>query len=682
VDKRTKREIRAERRRKAQPGRVTRLAHETLEERRLLAIDTMTLGLMAPPPPPVEAAAMTSEVAPIDGVGNNLDNPDWGSAGIQLLRNTTVEYADGIDDPAGTDRPSAREISNAVSAQSESITNSNSMTDLVWLWGQFIDHDIDLTVGADPTETFNIEVPTGDPHFDPFGTGTVEIGLSRSDYDEVTGHSFDNPRQQINSITAFLDGSVIYGSDAERAAALRSFSGGRMATSDGDLLPFNTAGLDNAGGPSDTLFLAGDIRANENVALTAMHTVWVREHNQLADEIAAANPTLSDEEIYQAARRIVVAQLQAITYNEWLPTLLGRGAIGRYQGYDATVNPGIANVFSTAMYRFGHSMLSSELLRLNNDGTTAAEGSLALQDAFFAPDELTEHGIDSLLRGAVENLAQEIDTQVVDDVRNFLFGPPGAGGFDLASLNIQRGRDHGLVDYAQVRVDYGLAPVTSFDAITSDVELANKLEQLYGDVNNIDAWVGALAEDHFHDASMGELAYTVIADQFTRIRDGDRFWYQNTFCGEELREIQATTLADVIERNTNLTDLRDNVWTTGGDQDSGRPDRPQRPPFFHRHDEPGPRPAAHHAHHHHRHHHPRRSEQEPVEPAGDPSVVVTAADEVFAEMARRGPRRGALLGDTLTSGEPAAPSNMSPTSIDAAMEELFGAMEMERRRRR
>ena len=495
----------------------------------------------------------------IDGTGNNLENPEWGSTDEQLLRLTTVEYADGISQPGGDDRPSAREISNAVAAQTTTEANDRLLTDIAWLWGQFIDHDIDLTENSDPAESYYIDVPAGDSYFDPGGSGHGVIVLNRSDYDHDTGTSTENPRQQINQITAFLDGSVIYGSDGERAAQLR-FDGGMLETSEGDLLPFNEAGLANAGGTSTSLFLAGDVRANENAALTAMHTLWVREHNHWAEQVAAEDPSLNDEEIFQQARRIVTAELQAITYNEFLPALLGYDVIDAYAGYDHSVNPGIANVFSTAAYRFGHSMLSSELLRLNNDGTTADEGNLSLQSAFFAPHEITENGIDSVLLGATAQIANEIDTQVVDDVRNFLFGAPGSGGFDLASLNIQRGRDHGLADYNQTRVDVGLDPVESFSDITSDPELTATLEALYGDVNNIDVWVGGLAEDRVAGSSLGELFTTIIADQFQRIRDGDSNWYQKVFAGRELRQIEETTLSDVIRRNTEITELRGNVF--------------------------------------------------------------------------------------------------------------------------
>ncbi|MCA9067176.1 MAG: peroxidase, partial [Planctomycetaceae bacterium] len=183
-------------------------------------------------------------------------------------------------------------------------------------------------------------------------------------------------------------------------------------------------------------------------------------------------------------------ELQAITYNEFLPALLGNGAIDAYSGYDSTVNPGIANVFSTAAYRLGHSLLSPTLQRLNADGTTAAEGNIELRNAFFNPSELAATGIDSLLQGGAAQLAQELDNQIVDDVRNFLFGPPGSGGFDLASLNIQRGRDHGLADYNQTRVDYGLAPVTSFEEISSNPDVVAALQSVYSSVDEIDVWVG------------------------------------------------------------------------------------------------------------------------------------------------------------------------------------------------
>ena len=494
----------------------------------------------------------------IDGSGNNPENADWGMAGAELLRVSLPAYADGRSTPGGEERPSPRIISNAVSAQTTEKLNARRLSSMVWQWGQFLDHDISLTPAMSPVEPLAIDVPPGDPHFDPHNTGSQTIGLNRSIYDDAVP---DFSREQLNLLTSFIDGSNVYGADSERAQRLRTLSGGRLKTSDSGLLPFNDEGLPNDGGSDATFFVAGDVRANEQVGLIALHTLFVREHNRLADEFSANDPSLSDEELYQRARAIVVAELQAITYNEFIPALLGIEALEDYSGYDDTINPGISNLFSTAAYRFGHSMLPAELLRLDEAGQPIAAGHIALRDAFFAPDEIVQHGIEPVLRGLVHQQAQEIDTQVVDDVRNFLFGPPGAGGFDLASLNIQRGRDHGLPAYSQLREDYGLASPNSFTDVTSDVALAAALEDVYaGDVDQIDPWVGFLAEDHVAGASVGPLAFRVLADQFHRLRDGDQYWYQRMFSGAELAELEQTTLARVIQRNTSVSGLPSNVF--------------------------------------------------------------------------------------------------------------------------
>ncbi|MFO0904008.1 MAG: peroxidase family protein [Pirellulales bacterium] len=499
----------------------------------------------------------------LDGVGNNLANPQWGSTEEAFLRIAPAEYADGASAPAGADRPSARAVSNALAAQGDAdIPNSRNLSAFIYAWGQFLDHDIDLTDSAVPSESFPITVPDGDPQFDPQGTGAAVIPLSRSIYDATTGTSAANPRQQTNAISAFVDASQIYGSDATRAAALRTFSGGQMKTSDGDLLPYNTADLPNAaipGVPADQFFVAGDVRANENVELLALHTLFVREHNRTAKGLAAANPTWNDEKLYQEARRIVTAEVQAITYNEFIPALVGANALKPYQGYRANVNPGISNEFATAAFRLGHSLLGSDIEFLDNQGNEVHD-PVALRDAFFNVDLLEETGIDPILKYLASDNAQEIDVKVIDDVRNFLFGPPGAGGLDLAALNIQRGRDHGLADYNAVRVAFGLRPVTKFSEITRDPALQTLLRDTYGSVNNIDLWVGGLAEDHVPGASVGPTFQRILTEQFQRLRDGDRYWYEREFRGVELKQIRSTTLADVIRRNTETTNLQDNVF--------------------------------------------------------------------------------------------------------------------------
>lgn len=534
-----------------------------------LALPATAAG--AAPAPPATPIAPPTPGYSVDGGGNNALHPTWGAAGIALLRRARAAYADGVSAAAGASRPSARAVSNALSAQTTGITNDRNLSDFVYVWGQFLDHDINLT--STGSERLPIAVPAGDPSFDPTSTGTTTISFSRSVAATGTGTSTANPRQQTDSVTGFVDGSQVYGSDATRAAALRSFTGGRLRTSDGRMMPFNTDGLPNANDshllPDAALYLAGDIRANENPDLISLQTLFMREHNRLAAAAARANPTWTDEQLYQSARRVVIAELQAITYNEFLPALLGRGVIPTYAGYRSSVDPSITNEFATVAFRFGHSLLDSEISRLNDDGTSTPAGTIGLRESFFNAGVFDptlpnhEGDIDPFLKAAASGNAQEVDLKLVDDVRNFLFGAPGQGGFDLAALNIQRGRDHGLADYNSMRAAYGLPRVTSFNQITPDAAVQQQLRSTYGTVDAIDAWVGGLAERHASGASVGPLFQRIIADQFTRLRDGDRRWFEGTFTGNDLGQLQGTHLSDVIKRNTSLTNLQSNVfvWT-------------------------------------------------------------------------------------------------------------------------
>ncbi len=491
----------------------------------------------------------------IDGSGNNPQNTEFGSTFEHLLRLAPAAYTDGISSLAGETRKSAREISNLVVSQETSIPNKSLLSDYLWQWGQFLDHDIDLTEGIDPPEPANIPVPAGDPFFDPNNTGAIEIAFNRSLYDLNTGTDFNTPREQENEITAWIDASNVYGSDQARANALRTLDGtGRLKVSAGDLLPFNTGGFANAGGDSPDLFLAGDPRANEQIGLTVMHTLFVREHNRLAAAIGN-DPTLSGDEIYEQARAIVGAQIQVITYEEFLPALIGKRSMRPYKGYFPTINPDIANEFSTAAYRFGHSALSETILRLDANGNEITSGHIALKDAFFAGRRLSsEGGIAPVLRGLAAQPSQQIDPFVIDALRNFLFGPPGAGGFDLASLNIQRGRDHGLASYNDVRRALGLRPARNFRDISRNPEIRERLQNAYDSVDDIDLWIGGLSEAPYRGGQLGELFNKIITDQFTALRDGDRFWYERTFSGPELAELKRTRLSDIIKRNTEIGD--------------------------------------------------------------------------------------------------------------------------------
>lgn len=495
-----------------------------------------------------------------EGLDNNVSNPTWGAAGASLLRIAPADYpgdGTGATIYGSPDRPNPRTVSNTLFPQVTTSTNARGMTAGVWQWGQFLDHDLSLTPSnaADPAMIFSPG--------DPYGIGMIPFNRSRTDYDGF------GVRQQPNEITSYIDASMVYGSDPWRAYALRENVGGRMRTTGGGLLlptdespDLQIADNDDGGLGAPVLFVAGDVRANEQTGLLAMHTLFVREHNRIADQLGviyAGDATWDDERLYQTTRALVGAQIQAITYNEFLPALMGGYAPSATDyAYDTGVNAQIANEFSTAFFRLGHSMLNDELLLVDTNGQQT--GSLTLVESFFNPQLVIDSPelVDKTLMGLMSQQANELDTQMIDNVRNFLFAPMGGMGSDLAALNIQRGRDHGLPDYNTLRAAYGLTPVSDFADITGNADVQSALASLYGDVGNIDPWVGALAEDHLLGSSLGELMTAAMVDQFTRLRDGDRFFYTGddelaAIAGMLSLDFASLTLSDIIVWNTAMS---------------------------------------------------------------------------------------------------------------------------------
>lgn len=508
----------------------------------------------------------------LDGNGNNLIHPTWGSTHSDLKRMAPSGYEDGMNQMAGPDRPSARIISNELCNQTVLEPNQLNLSDFVWGWGQFLDHD--LTFVESGNEFVPIEVPSCDPHFDPTCSGTVTIPFTRSFFNPNTGNTVNNPRAQVNTLTAYIDASGVYGVDQARLDYLRGPIDGKLKNSAGNLLPFNTftnefqLPVDNSapfmlietpGVPK--FFVSGDIRANEQPVLASFHTLFMREHNRICDQLRFDHPFWSNDEIFHRARKYVNGFIQAITYEEFLPTI--GVEIPDYIGYDNEVQAKIINTFSAAGYRFGHTSINGNIVRMEENGDTISYGNVALRDGFFNPLLLKdEGGIDPYFRGLAVQRHQKVDTKVIDDLRNFLFGPPGAGGFDLIAFNLQRGRDHGIPDYNSIRVSLGLPAVTNFNQISSDPVLVQKLNDLYGDVNNIDAWIGFNSEDNLPGSILGETLAELFKHQFEILRNGDRYYYDNDnqLTQEEKDMIRNTRLSDIILRNTDIDNIQSNVF--------------------------------------------------------------------------------------------------------------------------
>jgi peroxidase len=532
----------------------------------------------------LHATLVQAENRTYDGTGNNLSFSFYGSAGTPFIRRGdeqlyTKEYGDQYGRMLfDSERTNARTLSNELAAQTTSIPNSRGLSNYLWAWGQFLDHDMDLTStshGVLANGSGNIAVlQANDPLASPVGQPQAYIAMTRSNF------VIDQPREQINDVTSYIDGSQIYGSSATRAAALRTGggTGAKLLTSANNLLPYNTAGLANQNNgptPANQLFLAGDIRANENLLLTSMQTVFMREHNRLVDLIAVQQPALNAEAQYQLARKIVGAEVQAITYKEFLPALLGSAA-PTVQGYSysSSEEATITNSFAHAAFRFGHSALTSNVALANSAGVQT--GTMTLGAISSTPNTLTNNPslMNDLLRGAAIQRSEEIDLKHVSAIRNVMFGPPGSGGTDLAAIDIQRGRDHGLPDYNTLRDAYGLPKFTSFSQITSDTATRQALSSMYGgDFNNIDPFVGGLAEDHVAGSSLGPFFQAIIKAQFERSRDGDRLFYRNNAAGlytngvlnaqvASLVNLNTVSLASIIQMNTGITGLQSNLFFT------------------------------------------------------------------------------------------------------------------------
>lgn len=543
-----------------------------------------------------------------DGTCNNFANPTWGSSLSAFRRILFPIYENGFSEPVGWNKgvkyngftlPSARLISTTI-ISTKDISEDIEISHMTMQWGQWLDHDLDHGLpsvssqtwdGVDCKKTcdyaapcFPIDVPENDPRI----TNRRCIDFVRTS--AVCGSGMTSvlfgtlqPREQINQLTSFIDASQVYGFEKSVALDLRDLTNengllrvGATFTGRKPLLPtVGINGMDcrrNLEESNRNCFVAGDIRANEQIGLAAMHTIWMREHNRVAVHLKVLNPFWDGDRVYQEARKIIGAEMQVITYEHWLPLVLGPEGyqqIGKYTGYDPNLNPSISNVFATAALRFGHSMINPVLHRYDENFETIPEGHLLLRHAFFSPWRLVdEGGVDPLLRGMFTTPAKlKTPTQNLNsELTEKLFHTAHAVALDLAAINIQRSRDHGIPPYTKWRQFCNMSEVNSFDDLAGEItdeKVRQTLEDLYGSVHNIDVWVGGILENQVEGGKVGPLFRCLLVEQFNRLRNGDRFWYENpsVFKPEQLRQIKQTSLARVLCDNGDKIDtIGENVF--------------------------------------------------------------------------------------------------------------------------
>uniref|UniRef100_A0A452VDV9 Myeloperoxidase n=1 Tax=Ursus maritimus TaxID=29073 RepID=A0A452VDV9_URSMA len=389
-------------------------------------------------------------------------------------------------------------------------------------------------------------------------------------------------RNQINALTSFVDASMVYGSEDPLAAKLRNTTNGlglmavntRFSDNGRALLPFDTLHDDPCLLTNRTAnipcFLAGDTRSSEMPELTSMHTLFLREHNRLATELKRLNPGWDGERLYQEARKIVGAMVQIITYRDYLPLVLGpramRKYLPRYRCYNDSVDPRIANVFTNA-FRYGHTLIQPFMFRLDDRYQPMGPNPrVPLSKVFFASWRVVlEGGIDPILRGLMATPAK-LNRQnqiVVDEIRERLFEQVMRIGLDLPALNMQRSRDHGLPGYNAWRRFCGLPQPSTVGELTTvlrNQNLADKLMRQYRTPDNIDIWMGGVAEPLEPYGRVGPLLACLIGTQFRKLRDGDRFWWENpgVFSRQQQQALTRISLPRIICDNTGITTVSKN----------------------------------------------------------------------------------------------------------------------------
>ncbi|XP_015784100.1 peroxidase [Tetranychus urticae] len=525
---------------------------------------------------------------------NNLKTPSWGVTFTPFVRYLPPVYSNGIDGYRvsvvdGSPLPSARMVTATVHRDVD--RPDSDLTILIMSWGQFIDHD--LTLAAPPRDENDLEfdccelrergtdhplcapiiIPDDDPLYSPFGKRCHDFKRS------VAGHRPNcalGPRAHINTLSSPIDANFIYGSSDALARRLRAFKGGLMKVWD----RFNAYGLKPLLPPeSDNperdctarprhlfCFIAGDERVNEQIHLTVLHTLYVRDHNRIATALAELNPHWDDEKLFQEARHIMAASVQHITLNEFLPLLLGTEMVEKYNitvqaegyrdDYDANVHIGPSHAFQTAAFRFGHTFIQGMVRRYDKFHQFLGEDPL--HNLLRQPFIVYEPGkMDELIGGLINTPAQTYDPFITQEVSGRLFQPPHKPfGLDLAAINLERGREHGLPGYNAWREWCGLGRAQSWQDLVPVLQnnTAYLYSQIYKHPDDIDLWSGGISEVRLPGAMIGPTFACIIAQQFSNIRRGDRFWYDrsglpSSFTPEQLYEIKKSVQSKIICEN-------------------------------------------------------------------------------------------------------------------------------------
>lgn len=522
-----------------------------------------------------------------NGSCNNINYPWWGESESPYKRLLPPEYDDAVSVPRlrsyipGQFLPNARRVAIVVHKPFKSISEWSNM--MLW-FGQNVVHDLTLVGSstqfngepksckcnsADP-DCFNIPIPYEDYHNRDQSCMTfVRSGASLRDFDCNLG-----PREQLNLMTHWLDLSQTYGPNARTFAKLRLLKGGllRYSTIPGSnqaFLPLRPKFEEcrRSGVRTCKMHQSGDPRAEDNNFLTSMHTIWLREHNRVATELARLNPKWDDETLFQEARRITIAEYQHITYAEYLPVIVGEKVArlynllplesGYFYNYEPGLYPQIANEFSFAM-RACHTLIPLELSMANSNYVKYPP---KVTGFYLHHNNITFSYPDGPIKGSIRDWSYYPSPQINYDINHYLFDGlfPDSRRFSLPALNIQRTRDHGVPGYNYYRELCGLNYANTFEEFFNvPPYVVQRLKSVYAHPNDVDLWTGMVSEYPVEGGAFGAVAACITAKQFRDLKFGDRFYYENgqdkvtRFTLDQLAQIKISSLARILCDNLDV----------------------------------------------------------------------------------------------------------------------------------
>ncbi|XP_027853231.2 peroxidase-like [Aphis gossypii] len=520
-----------------------------------------------------------------DGSCNNLQQPGWGSVNTALVRLLPAAYQDGESRPRltsfGRVLPSARLIRTTLFPERN--VPDIRFTLAVMQWAQVVAHDVTLLTEKSapdccasngkllPIETlhpncFPIPVPANDHFYSRFGTACLPAKRTVSSDD--FGCTL-KPQQKVIATTHFLDASLVYGATGQTAGNLRSFRAGRMRaqiTRDGRMFMPNVntpTQSCNVATNTEVCYRSGDGRVNQHPDMAVSQVALLRLHNFLVTEFAQLNPQWNDEILYQEARKFVIAIIQHITYNEFLPILLGENYVrengisplkqGYSNLYNSNINPSTLASFAGGAFRSLHSLVPSVFNLVNEDRENGGAPT-RFSEWMNKPGIIQRPGnYDMFLRGIATQPQQAQDIFFSEEITDLLFRANGPLGQDLVAKDIQRGRDMGIPSYNHFRTLCGLPKATSFDDIRDvmDEERIERLAKIYPTVDDIDYLVGGMLERIIPGTLTTPSFRCVLGEGFFRYKAGDRFFYEydispGAFSPDQLSVIRRFSLSTLI----------------------------------------------------------------------------------------------------------------------------------------